>query len=83
MNQRLLSVMDAANYCAMKPATFRRKVAAGVLPAPIDMREHKLQKPKQLWDRKALDMRIDKLSGIGIVETDAMKDLEENGFGTS
>jgi hypothetical protein len=84
MNQRLMPVTEAAHYCGLKSATFKQKVAVGVLPPPVLLREHPLQKPKQLWDKKVLDMRIDKLSGLDIVETDALEDLENgNGFGTS
>jgi predicted DNA-binding transcriptional regulator AlpA len=52
---RLLSGADAAAYCGITPATFSKWVAAGNMPKPVIGRR---------WDRKAIDLALDKLSGI-------------------
>jgi hypothetical protein len=53
---RLLSGKDAAAYCGLVPATFSQWVAAGRLPGPLP--------GTRRWDRKAIDLALDKLSGI-------------------
>lgn len=53
---RLLSGKAAAAYCSMTAATFSQWVAAGRLPRPLP--------GTRRWDRKAIDLALDKLSGI-------------------
>jgi hypothetical protein len=53
---RLLSGADAAAYCGITPATFSKWVAAGNMPKPLP--------GTRRWDRKAIDLALDKLSGI-------------------
>lgn len=53
---RLLSGSDAAAYFGVTPATFTKWVSAGTAPPPIPNTRR--------WDRKALDLALDKASGI-------------------
>ena len=52
---RLMSGADAAAYCGVTPETFSKWVAAGSIPKPVIGRR---------WDRKAIDLALDKASGI-------------------
>ena len=53
---RLLNRSQAAAYCGYSPGQFSRLVSAGVLPAPV--------RALRRWDKKALDLWLDRLSGI-------------------
>jgi hypothetical protein len=53
---RLMSGSDAAAYCGVAPATFSQWVAAGRMPGPLP--------ETRRWDRKAIDLALDKASGI-------------------
>lgn len=53
---RLMSGTDIANYCGITLATLSKWVAAGRLPGPLP--------GTRRWDRKAIDLALDKLSGI-------------------
>lgn len=53
---RLISSATAAAYLGVTPATFFRWVAAGLIPKPLP--------GTRRWDRRALDLTIDRLSGI-------------------
>jgi predicted DNA-binding transcriptional regulator AlpA len=53
---RLLSGADAAAYCGVAPATFSKWVAEGTVPKPLP--------GTRRWDRKAIDLALDKASGI-------------------
>jgi predicted DNA-binding transcriptional regulator AlpA len=53
---RLLSGADAAAYLGITPATFSKWVSDGTIPKPLS--------GTRRWDRKALDLALDKLSGI-------------------
>jgi predicted DNA-binding transcriptional regulator AlpA len=53
---RLISGTEAASYCGVMPATFSKWVATGVMPKPIEFTRR--------WDRKAIDLALDKASGI-------------------
>lgn len=55
---RLLSGAEAAAYYGVKPATFSQWVAAGRAPKPLPGTHR--------WDRRALDLFLDKLSGIPV-----------------
>lgn len=53
---RLMTRSEAAAYCRFSTGQFSRLVSAGILPQAVPgMRR---------WDRKALDICLDKLSGI-------------------
>ncbi|WOH58521.1 hypothetical protein [Bradyrhizobium sp. BWC-3-1] len=52
---RLLSGIDAATYCGITLATWSKWVAAGLMPKPVIGRR---------WDKKAIDLALDKASGI-------------------
>ena len=53
---RLMRRAEAAAYCACNPATCSRWVAAGLLPKSIP--------GIQRWDRRAIDERLNFLSGL-------------------
>lgn len=53
---RLMSGTDAAAYCGVTLNTWSKWVAAGTVPAPLV--------GTRRWDRKALDLALDKASGI-------------------
>ncbi len=53
---RLMSGADAAAYCGVTPTTFSAWVASGKVPKPLS--------GTRRWDRRALDIALDKLSGI-------------------
>lgn len=55
---RLMSGSEAAAYCGLVPASFSQWVAAGRLPGPLP--------GTRRWDRKAIDLALDRLSGIEI-----------------
>ncbi|WP_454647786.1 helix-turn-helix transcriptional regulator [Bradyrhizobium liaoningense] len=52
---RLMSGSEAAAYCGVTVATWSKWVADGSMPKPVIGRR---------WDRKAIDLALDKLSGI-------------------
>lgn len=53
---RLLTGPAAAAYLSISHATFSKWVAAGTVPAPVPNTRR--------WDRKALDLALDKVAGI-------------------
>lgn len=53
---RLMSGSDAAAYCGVAPVTFSKWVSDGTIPKPLP--------GTRRWDRKAIDLTLDKLSGI-------------------
>ena len=53
---RLISGADAATYCGISCATFSKWVATGIMPKPVALTRR--------WDRKAIDLALDKASGI-------------------
>jgi predicted DNA-binding transcriptional regulator AlpA len=53
---RLMSGKDAAAYCGVTPETFSKWVADGRAPKPLP--------GSRRWDRKAIDLALDKASGI-------------------
>jgi hypothetical protein len=59
MPNRVLSAREAAAYCGLSLAGFRAWKARGIIPGPI--------KGTYKYDRKALDLAIDKASGIAII----------------
>lgn len=53
---RLLSRAEAAAYCGLKPSRFSEWVKSGLVPPPLP--------GTKKWDRRAIDLQIDKISGI-------------------
>ena len=53
---RLISGPDAAAHLGISRATFAKWTANGTLPKPIPNTRY--------WDRKAIDLALDKCSGI-------------------
>ena len=53
---RLLSRQQAAAYCGVSPETFDDYRRRGIVPGPISGTSR--------WDRKLIDMWLDKASGI-------------------
>ena len=75
---RLISREQAAKYCGLKTSGFDLWVRRKLLPAAIP--------GTRRWDRKALDLALDKLSGIEatqpeITESEADRWFRENGYG--
>jgi hypothetical protein len=56
MTPRGISRYEAAHYVGVTLATFSKWVASGTLPTPIPNTRR--------WDRKAIDLALDKASGI-------------------
>lgn len=56
LTPRLMSGSEAAAYCGITLATLSKWVTQGRLPPPLP--------GSRRWDRKALDLALDKLSGI-------------------
>jgi hypothetical protein len=63
---RLMSGKDATAYCSVTPETFSKWVAAGVMPKAVIGRR---------WDKKAIDLALDKLSGITTANTELDEEL--------
>jgi hypothetical protein len=57
---RLVSKTEAARYCGVTSATFAKWVLAGILPPSLAVTGK--------YDMRALDIALDKLSGIESVE---------------
>ncbi len=55
-NRRMISRAEAAKYCGVSLQTFSRWVHAGIMPKALPGTAR--------WDRRALDQRIDILSGV-------------------
>ncbi len=53
---RGLTREDAAAYCGLSPEGFDAWVKRGIIPGPIP--------GTQRWDRKAIDLALDRASGI-------------------
>ena len=56
----------AAAYCGLSPQGFDDWVKRGVVPGPIP--------GTQRWDRKAIDLALDRASGLAIVKDSAFDD---------
>lgn len=54
---------DAAAYCSLSPSTWDRWVSEGRMPPPVPGTHR--------WDRKAVDLAWDRLSGISSTEITA------------
>lgn len=57
---RLLSRDQAAMYVGLSPRSFDLEVAAGTFPGPVELKRVR----RLLWERKAIDARIDQLSDL-------------------
>ncbi len=57
---RLLSKEEAAKYVGLSATTYETHVNNGVFPAAIRLGR------RLLWDKKALDIKLDELSGITV-----------------
>ncbi|PTW53886.1 hypothetical protein C8N35_1156 [Breoghania corrubedonensis] len=64
---RLLPKDDAAAYCSVSTATFDNWVSRGLIPKKVPGTTR--------WDRKALDLALDKLSGLD-VQSSAASDFD-------
>ena len=53
---------DAAAYCSLSPSTWDRWVSDGRMPPPVPGTHR--------WDRRAIDLAWDRLSGIATAEVD-------------
>ncbi|MGO8282177.1 helix-turn-helix transcriptional regulator [Rhizobium ruizarguesonis] len=53
---RLIGRKDAASYCGLTPSGFSAWVASGKMPPPIP--------GTRKWDKKAIDEKLDAISGI-------------------
>lgn len=60
---RLMSGRQAAAYCGITPATWSKWVATGIMPPPLPSTRR--------WDRKAIDLALDRASGISAQSTGA------------
>ena len=65
--KRGMTEKQAAAYLEIGVDTFRDEMARGVWPPPRRIgRKHK----KRVWDRKAIDLAYDRISGIGSGEAE-------------
>jgi len=53
---RMITKVEAAQYCGLTPSGFSSWVKRGVLPNSVPGTNR--------WDRKAIDAKIDRLSGL-------------------
>ncbi len=56
MEKRLLSKQEAADYCSLTLSGFAYWVQKGRMPPPLE--------GTQRWDKKSIDLRLDRMSGI-------------------
>lgn len=56
LKPRLVSRTEAATYCGLKPSRFSELVKHGMMPKAIP--------GTSKWDMRAIDLHLDKLSGI-------------------
>ncbi len=61
---RGLAREDAAAYCGLAPEGFDEWVKRGIVPGPIP--------GTQRWDRRAIDLALDRASGIDTVKKSAL-----------
>jgi hypothetical protein len=62
---RLLPGKTAAAYCGVTPTTFSKWIAAGTMPGPVIGRR---------WDLRAIDLALDRLSGLGPAPSEEEED---------
>lgn len=56
VSPRLLTKKAAAAYVGVSAPTFAKWVLAGIMPAPVSI--------TRMWDKKAIDGQLDKISGL-------------------
>ena len=66
MPPRLLCKESAAAYVGLSPNAFEAEVAAGTFPEAFRLRTVR----RALWDVRALDRALDRISGIEVGEDD-------------
>lgn len=75
--KRGLTEQEAAQYCGVPLARFKKAVEADLLPRPVEIMGVKR------WDVVALDMKWDRLSDLHDPLTDSSLDDAINGFGAT
>jgi hypothetical protein len=63
IHPRGLTREDAAAYCGLAPEGFDQWVKRGLVPGPIP--------GTQRWDRKAIDLALDRASGLDTIKGSA------------
>lgn len=66
---RCLTREQAAEYCGLTPDGFDDWRRRGLIPGPLD--------GTRRWDRKAIDIALDKLSGLHSEASEAVSALEQ------
>ena len=66
---RLLTRQQAADYCSLSPSSFSNWVRLGKLPHPLPGTTR--------WDLKAIDLALDKLSGLHTEPETSSSPLDE------
>lgn len=69
LEPRCIPITEAAAYCGLTPSGFRHWVAIGRLPGALP--------GTRRWDRRAIDVALDRLSGLPVSGT---PEPEENDF---
>jgi hypothetical protein len=57
---RLMTRSEAAEYCSVTDSAFSNWVRLGIMPTPISHTKR--------WDRRAIDARLDQMSGLSAAE---------------
>jgi hypothetical protein len=73
LKPRGLTRGDAAAYCGLTPEGFDDWVKRGVVPGPIA--------GTQRWDRKAIDLALDRASGIATIKDSAFDEWKRRHAG--
>lgn len=70
---RLISRKEAAAYCGIAESTFSLWVATYKMPPAVP--------GTRKWDRRAIDAKLDEISGLGATETEDRYErwMRENG----
>jgi hypothetical protein len=68
---RLMKRKDAANYCGLSLREFNKWVAKALLPGSITGTHH--------WDKKAIDLYLDRISGLESRQVVRMLTPSDNG----
>ncbi|SNY94109.1 Helix-turn-helix domain-containing protein [Cohaesibacter sp. ES.047] len=68
MTPRLLTKQTAAAYCGISPVTFDAWIRDGLLPPPITGHRR--------YDRRAIDLALDKLSNLDSTEDQSQSAYE-------
>ena len=68
-NPRLISRAEAAAYCGISPTCFSMWVASHKMPPSIP--------GTRKWDKRAIDAKLDEISGLGSNEAKGETDLQK------